>query len=461
MALGESAPFQVTRMIEAMDHRGVRSRAEYGAGWSVGHRRLPVVGTGQDHDQPVRRGPWTVAFVGEVLDFRERRWGAECDLELVADAWSGAWQAPNNPGSGPTAFRKFDGFWAVAAYDRRDRTAHLLVDYLSQKPLYVRDDEHALAAASEPDAVALLGPLDLDRIYLSSVVKWGYCPETWRTPYLGVRRMLPGEHAIMDARGCVGGRVIYRRADVLLPIRLSPEELRGEVEAAVRRRVLSADVPVACLVSGGLDSAIVYTLASRHGDVRAYHVENGEADACRAVVPGAVPLDCAAVTVREGLGYMQEPIDLGSLSPQVALARAVAASGGETVVLTGDGADELFGGYPRASRYDSQASDVWHELVGWHLPRLDRIHMRHLQEVRSPFLARRVAAAALALPWVDRTDKRVLRDLFRADLPPGVADRPKVPLRTPDVVADREGRSRGMVELFLERFREGGTPCRG
>jgi asparagine synthase (glutamine-hydrolysing) len=423
-----------------MAHRGIRSRVADLRGSSVGHVRLPIVGTGEDHDQPLVQGPWTVAFAGEVLDFREWRPGAECDADLVADTWAD-W--------GPQGFCSFDGFWSVLAVDSGDGSVHALCDYLGQKPLYVRDDGLVRAVASEPDAVACLAPVLLDGVYLSAVAKWGYCPETWRTPYLGVRRVLPGECVTIPRRGPVVRRVV----DVLTPELVTPEELRSEVEAAVRRRVLSSDVPVACLVSGGLDSAAVWTLARRYGEVRAYHFPNGEEAEAREVAPGLTVLDGSGGRVDLGtaLDWMQEPLDLGSLVPQASLAQAVRDGGGERVCLTGDGADEFLGGYGRAARYDSRDSDVWHELVAWHLPRLDRVMMRAPTEVRSPFLARRVASGFLALPRPERTDKRVLRDLFRRDLPPGVADRPKRPLRTPEVAADREARSIELASMFRRR----------
>ena len=396
-----------------IDRRGTRS-SQVGP---IYHRRLPIVGLDASNDQPMRRGNWIVAFVGEVLDFRERDRGYECDAELVADLWNDV---------GPHALADRDGFWHVVAYDGSSHLLHLMCDYLAQKPLYYRTDFGA--CASEPVACARLDHADPDEVYLSAVMKWGYCPEPWRTPFKQVRRVLPGQHVVLNERGQMHQDIV----DPLVPLYIPPSEIKVEIEAAVRRRVESSDVPVACLLSGGLDSSIVYTLARRYGRVHPYYVAGDEDDLFEESMVRLVaqdPVDKVRwtdVEVTDAVGIMQEPIDLGSLVPQCALSGVVS----EAVCLTGDGADELFGGYSRAQDYDSQQSDIFHELVCWHLPRLDRVMMNNLTEVRSPFLARRVVQAALGLPRELRINKSILRDLFMEDLPAEVLYQKKKPLRT-------------------------------
>lgn len=380
------------------------------------------------------RGRWIIAFVGEVLDFRETHPHLKCDAQMVADLWDE---------KGPSCLVGRDGFWHVVAYDTHLHQLHLLCDYLAQKPLYYRTDFGA--CASEPMACAKLGPTTFDEIYLSSVIKWGYCPEPWRTPFKEVRRVLPGEHVVLSEER----KVCSDFVDPLEPINLTVPELKVEIEEAIRRRVESSDVPVACLLSGGLDSSIVYTIATRYGDVRPYYVRGDEPDyeelmnVTRVLKSPATGVMWTGVKDIDALGIMQEPIDLGSLIPQCALSGAVK----ETVCLTGDGADELFGGYGRAQRYDSQQTDIFHELVCWHLPRLDRVMMNNLVEVRSPFLARRVAGAALRLPRELRMGKKVLREMFLKDLPEEIIYQKKKPLR---IETDREARSEKLVRLFKQ-----------
>jgi asparagine synthase (glutamine-hydrolysing) len=446
-------PNDISEPMRRLAHRGLRSKVVYAPTGNIGHVRLPIVGLGEEHDQPVNyKDLFALGFVGEILDFRERRPGMECDLELVVSTWRAF---------GPRGFNDFDGFWGIVVI--QDRRLHVLTDYLGQKPMYYRPDFPS--AASEIDALVPFAPVTLDKVYLADCVKWGYCPDVRRTPYNEIKHALPGEHIVLDIHGIVRREVV----DELVPASANPDEIRTEIEYAVKRRVLSSDVSVACLVSGGLDSAIVWRLARRHGQPIPYHVTGDEEEYWSALevvrlsemsaawspqpVMISIPQSlkrCRYEAVDPGtaLDIMQEPIDLGSLRPQIALSRTVQ----QRVCLTGDGADELFGGYERSMRYDSQYSDVFQELPAWHLPRLDRVMMRERIEVRSPFLARRVAQMALALPHRLRQDKGLLRSLFADALPPSVTGRPKRALRTPEIEGGREQYSKMLVDRFVENF---------
>lgn len=416
------------RMGAALSHRGIRSKIL----GPIFHVRLPIVGLDEAHDQPKHSGRHTIAFVGELLDYKSYG-DYECDFELLCREVTAR---------GPTSLIGHDGFWAVIDFDEVRRQFMLICDYLAQKPLYYRIVP--FAAASELDAIALAAPVTPNELYFSDVLKWGYCPDPRQTPYKEVMRVLPGETVIVDALNDTFSRGIV---DPLRPRSLSFEETRTEIELAVRRRVMSSDVPVACLTSGGLDSSIVFELARRHGEPRAYFVDVGNGDDLRNVErldPRNLTITKVPVDIDTALAIMQEPIDLGSLVPQCMLSAAVK----ERVCLTGDGADEMFGGYGRAHRYDSQYSDVFHELPCWHLPRLDRVMMRNKIEVRSPFLARRVVEGALALPRDLRTGKLILTQLFGDLLPKEILLAPKRALRTKDIEHDREGHSVKLVNKF-------------
>lgn len=395
------------------------------------------MGLGPEHDQPFEKEGWIAAFTGEILDFKYSHLDAQSDLEVLKDLW--------HPIGGPSLQQR-DGFWSIGGIEPTSGSLYVLGDYLAQKPTYYRTDPPS--AASELAPLLALAPTTLDEIYLAAVIKWGYCPETQRTPYQEIKRVLPGERILMSQKGYVRPRIV----DPLLPEPHAAGVLKSSIEKATRLRVESSDVPVAALVSGGLDSSIVYTLAKRWRDIAVFHVENGEFDSVEKLVGDDYrPIVMEGVTLDHALDYMEEPIDLGSLIPQVALSDAMGDR--YSVCLTGDGADEFFGGYGRSMRYDSQYSDVFQELVAWHLPRLDRVMMRNRIEVRSPFLSRWVAGKALARPWNQRQDKYALREIFRPELG-SIVDTPKRPLRTSEVETGREERSIELVQMLRKRHGE-------
>lgn len=436
-------------LVDRIAHRGIRTKVvEAGSGF-VCHARLPIVGLGEEHDQPIVASPWTIGFVGEVLDFKETHPDLDSDVQLIPELWR------YRPFDLTLPFNSRDGFWGIAAINDDTGTIHVLCDYLGQKPMYYRTDRPS--AASEPAALLPMGPVTWDEVYFSAVRKWGYCPDLKRTPWAEVSHVLPGEYVRIYSNG----HCVRRIVDPVVPVPMSEATLRTKIEEAVKRRVLSSDVPVAALVSGGLDSSIVYSLAIQHGPIAAHHTasseivdpsEEGRVE--RLVEPSCLekhhawqPVD----VLRTAIAVLQEPIDLGSLVQQHHLAKFVE----HRVCLTGDGADELFGGYSRSLRYDSQQSDVFQELPAWHLPRLDRVMMRRRIEVRSPFLAREVVAGALSLPWERRKDKVALREMFKDLLPDEYLQAPKVPMKTVRVEQDPDEYREHVIHTFKELFAHG------
>ena len=398
-----------TRAIEAMQHRGtVPPVVEIVGPHTFAHVRLPIVDLTDHARQPFHVGDDTVMLTGEIHNFKSMSPGASSDTEVFANRLAH---------EGLSWLHQADGFWAGAHYSP-DCGLAVFNDFLSIKPLYYSETLGMVASEIIAFEAAFPGALTVDGIFMSNVLKWGYDP-TGRTPWEQVKQ-LPAGHWI---------------GDLLTPRRYwdwgrvhTSDDLEWELLEAVRNRTV-ADVPVGLLLSGGLDSSLIYKMMGT--GVEVFHVENGEAEAAKRVLDGrpATGVVVNPPSVDDAVRAFQAPVDVGSLLPQLGLARAV-SSAGFRVTVGGDGADELFGGYARAQSYDSQASDVFVELPFWHHPRLDRVMMSETIEHRSPYLAPRVVKYALGLPWERRTNKQALKEVARHYLPDDIVDQPKRPLKS-------------------------------
>ena len=145
--------------------------------------------------------------------------------------------------------------------------------------------------------------------------------------------------------------------------------------------------------------------------------------------------------------WNETPIDLGSVVPQYHLFQAIKESTRTRIVISGDGADELFGGYRRINEYDSH---IFHELTYYHLPRLDKMSMAHTLELRSPFLNHDIVRFALNLPFEERKNKKILKDTFKGLIPDSIIERSKLALKNEKIVEDPLQYRKKVVDLFTK-----------
>jgi asparagine synthase (glutamine-hydrolysing) len=207
-----------------------------------------------------------------------------------------------------------------------------------------------------------------------------------------------------------------------------------------------------------LDSSIIAAILSEVGaDVRWFSIENGEKEFTDILAKhlnkevNFLDYSMDDSRVKEIYQIWNEgPIDLGSVIPQFHLFEAVKNFGKYRIVLSGDGSDELFGGYSRIHEYDSQKSDVFDELTFYHLPRLDKMSMAHTLELRSPFLHLDIVRFALHLPLEWRKDKKILKDTFGPLLPDEIVNRKKEALKNPKIKEDKLKYRQHAVDLFLD-----------
>ncbi|WP_457608484.1 asparagine synthase (glutamine-hydrolyzing) [Nitratifractor sp.] len=355
-------PLDRVRLEADLRHRGPDESGLFRAGaLSLFHTRLAI----QDIEggrQPMEDERAVVVFNGEIYNHLELRRDLEgypfrtrSDTETLL-ALYGRY--------GKELFSRIDGMYAFALYDKERQTLLLAVDPAGKKPLYLfRDASGApLFFASELGALAHQVSLTIDEEAIAAYLRAGFFPGTV-TPYRGVERIGAGEWVEVDLAD--GGIRQGRHFDLLERYRSKKIVEEGEaleaveraLERGVRRRLLSSDLEVGAFLSGGIDSSLVVALASRHTDrLRTFTVafEGGyDESALAAKTAARYGTDHHTLRISMKLRDDVERI-LGSYGMPFADSSAIpswyvsrAAKERVSVVLNGDGADELFGGYRR------------------------------------------------------------------------------------------------------------------
>jgi asparagine synthase (glutamine-hydrolysing) len=355
-------------MRDSITHRGPDACGAWSASDRsvlLGHRRLSILDLSPTGAQPMvnRDETSVVVFNGEIYNHEElrdeliasgARFAGRSDTEVLLAAYD-AW--------GEHCVERLRGMFAFALYDRRRNVLFMARDRAGEKPLFWAQHRGGLVFASELKALMADAefPRRLSAEGLAYYLSFGYVP--------GDKCILDGVHKLMPAHcltwSLAGGTPAIRRYWDLPAARAdenaSDEALADELErlltSAVREQLI-ADVPLAVLLSGGIDSSLVTALAARTSShrVRTFtvtlpeHPQLDEQRFARAVAAHLgtdhveLPLDQSSVDlIRKLSAQYDEPIADSSMIPTYLLARTVSQHC--KVVLGGDGGDELFGGY--------------------------------------------------------------------------------------------------------------------
>jgi asparagine synthase (glutamine-hydrolysing) len=477
---------QVLRqMVGTMRHRGPDDEGmfvEQPSGIALGHRRLSIIDLSAASHQPMAdaRTGVVLAYNGELYNFRALReklramghsFSSSGDTEVVLRSYL-QW------GSG--CFDRMAGMFALAIWDPRSATLHLARDAMGIKPLYFLARDDGFFFASELKALRAVPGFsaECDPLSLQQYLEFGYVFDDERTMLKGAAKLAPGHRLEVRA-----GRVAARQA-WFSPDNADPQDTRDEarrieelasVMSEVTREHLVADVPLGVLLSGGIDSSVVAALAARHGELKTVTMAFGrsaidEREPARAVSE-FIGSQHAEVVIEpedvrreiEGGAWVFDDLfaDWGTVTTRLLYRRC--RDLGLKVVLVGEGADELFGGYDvfdtparlgpwRMFRlYQRYAGRRWGRLFGefrgvmqpyleatrgsafeavrlfesrrqlpnQYVMKVDKASMAESVEARAPYLDRRIAQLAYRTPreWLLRggENKYLLRALARRD----------------------------------------------
>jgi asparagine synthase (glutamine-hydrolysing) len=360
-------PRILTRMGDAIVHRGPDDEGAFSDGpLHLGMRRLSIIDVSGGH-QPLTNEDGSIVVVcnGEIYNFKTlrraltaegHRFATQSDCEVIVHLYEAY---------GDAFLSRLEGMFALALWDRRRRRLLIARDPLGIKPLYYRVGAGELIFASEAKAlfqVPGIAPA-IDEGSLAQYLAFGYVCAP-RSLFAGISKLSPGTALVAE-----GGRIKEWRYWELPPeCDGGPSEgdwveaLRAELERSVRAQMVS-DVPIGAFLSGGLDSSTVVAFMSRHSarPVKTYSI--GFAGSSGAELYNELPY---ARTVARAFGTEHHEIlvqpDVASLLPgliwhldePIADAAFITtylvskfARSDVTVILSGVGGDELFGGYTR------------------------------------------------------------------------------------------------------------------
>lgn len=437
----------ISRMSDQLARRGPDHAGTYQDGpLAFGHRRLSIIDLSAHAHQPMVDAvlQLTLIFNGTIYNYRELRtelqalgyqFFSEGDSEVILKSYH-AW--------GDQCVTRFKGMFALAIWDQRSSQLFLARDRFGIKPLYLNQTSHRLRFASSLPALLAAGGVDtsIDTVALHHHFTLHTVVPAPRTVLKGVRKLPPASTMRFDPDGTITEQV-YWTLDATRPQEPLSEAqwlsaTREQLTQSVKRRLLAADVPVGVLLSGGLDSSLLVGLLADHvPNLRTFSIgfEDLGAGAEKADEFEFSDQIAAHFNTRhhkysiansevmarlpEAIEQMTEPMVSHDVIAFYLLAERVAKD--VKVVMSGQGADEVFGGY---FWYPNMNAATGTPLQRFSQHYFDRDHAEYLQMIAPAFhvgdVTSELIAGELGKPQADE----FLDQVWRLDATTLIVDDP-------------------------------------
>ncbi|MBO67001.1 MAG: asparagine synthase (glutamine-hydrolyzing) [Acidiferrobacteraceae bacterium] len=362
------------RMVRSLSHRGPDDEGVWidsNIPLAIGHRRLSVIDLTQDGHQPMAssNGRYIISFNGEIYNYQKLKdqlisegcsFRSNSDTEVLLEGLS-VWGIER-------MLPKLTGMFAFALWDRTERKLFLARDRLGIKPLYWGQRTTGdLAFASEIKAMKIVPDItnSIDEDSLNLFFQYRYVPAP-RSIYKDVKKLLPGHFLVWKPGQPVHISCYWNLQD---HIRHRSMSLDSDVEAVEKLHELLkdaiairtiADVPIGTLLSGGIDSSLVTAISQEylHDSIRTFSVGFGDADFDESTNANKiaeylgtqhttihVSSEDVLKTIPALTHHFDEPFSDSSQIPSLIISKLASAE--VKVALSGDGGDEVFGGYER------------------------------------------------------------------------------------------------------------------
>ncbi len=380
---------------QALNLRGPDCQSTYHPKSTLGfaHARLSIIDTSESANQPMSAydNRYTIVFNGEIYNYQELKERLEKERQEVFHTVSDTEVILRMfHHYGKSCVHAFNGFFAFAIYDKEKNETFIARDRLGIKPLLYTQTKDTFLFASEMKALLKFGiQKDLDFVSLQQYFQFNYIPNP-ATIFKGVFKLKPGHSLTIDAIGGVKEdryySIPFTKKYANLSYEKSQSELVQHLDKAVQRRLVS-DVPLGSFLSGGIDSSVIATLAAKHqANLNTFSI--GFADnpyfdetkyanlVAKKIKSNHTVFSLSNADLYENLhdilDYIDEPFADSSALPVYILSKKTRQH--VTVALSGDGADELFGGYNKhQAEYLVQQDNLLNTLIGIGGPLWDKL----------------------------------------------------------------------------------------